>query len=54
MKKLLITDDSQSWVKHHNEMIKQLFGDKYQIDTAYSAKQANEMIYILMKMNRMM
>jgi response regulator of citrate/malate metabolism len=46
MKKLLITDDSQSWVKHHNEMIKQLFGDKYQIDTAYSAKRANEMIYL--------
>ncbi len=46
MKKILITDDSQSWVKHHFEVIKQLFGDKYEIDTAFSAKQANEKIYL--------
>ena len=45
MKRMLITDDSPSWVRYHANAVRQLFGDEYEIDTASSAKEANEKLY---------
>lgn len=46
MKRMLIVDDSPSWVRYHESAVKQLFGDIYEIDTASSAVEANDKIYL--------
>lgn len=46
MKKMLIVDDSTSWRKYHEEAVRKLFGDNYEIDTADSARAANEKLYL--------
>lgn len=46
MKKMLIVDDSASWRIHHETSIRQLFGDRFEIDTANSARAANEKLYL--------
>lgn len=45
MKKLLIVDDALGWRRHHEECIKNLYPDKFEIDIADSAAAANEMLY---------
>ena len=46
MKRMLITDDAPSWLRYHENAIKQIFGAEYEIDTASSATEANEKIYL--------
>ena len=46
MKRVLIVDDSPSWLRYHENAIKQLFGAEYEIDTASSAVEANDKIYL--------
>lgn len=46
MKRMLIVDDSTSWRKYHEEAVRQLFGDTYEIDTADSARAGNEKLYL--------
>ena len=44
MKKVLIVDDSQSWVNYHKENILNIYED-VDIDCAYSARQAYDLIF---------
>ena len=46
MKRILIADDSPSWLKHHESTIKQIYGGKCSVDTANSAYEANDMLYM--------
>jgi len=44
--KLLIVDDAPSWRRHHEEVIRQLYPDRFEIDTAESAMEGNELLYL--------
>ena len=46
MEKILIADDSQSWLKHHQVAVRQIFGDDINITLASSATEANEKLYL--------
>ena len=39
MKKILITDDMQSWINFHTNAVKAIFGEDVKIDTAISAQE---------------
>ena len=45
MKNFLIVDDSYSWRKHHESVIKHLYGDNANITLADSAREANDILY---------
>lgn len=44
MNKILITDDTRSWLVFHKSTIKSAFGEYFQITTAESAKEALSII----------
>ena len=44
MKKVLIVDDSQSWVNYHKANILNIY-DEVEVDVAYSARQAYDLIF---------
>lgn len=44
-KKILIVDDSQSWVEYHKELLEKIYGTKFTFDTAYSARAGYDMVY---------
>lgn len=44
MKKILLVDDSQNWVKYHESALLLIYGDNVIIDKAYSAREANDKI----------
>ena len=46
MNKVLIADDSQSWLNHHEAVLRNLFGDNISITTALSASEANDELYL--------
>ena len=43
-KKILIVDDTKSWLVFHKEVIQQLYGDLFEIITADSATEALDII----------
>ena len=45
MKKMLIVDDAPSWRSYHEDAIRQIFKDEYEIITAASATEANDFLY---------
>ena len=45
-KRILIVDDSPSWVRHHTEVLTKLYKDKLKIETANSAIEANDKLYV--------
>jgi len=45
MKHYLIVDDSPSWNNYHYDNLKALYGDKIEIDRAYTAREAYDWIY---------
>lgn len=45
MKKILVVDDSQSWVSYHKNLLEDIYGDEYIVETALSAKEGYDMIY---------
>ena len=45
MKNFLIVDDSQSWLKHHENVIRHLYGEDAEITLAQSAGEANNILY---------
>lgn len=45
MKKILVVDDSRSWIEYHKDMLEKIYGDKFIIETAISARSGYEMIY---------
>lgn len=45
MKKMLIVDDVQSWRRYHEAAVKQISENEYEIITAASATEANDLLY---------
>lgn len=45
-RKILIVDDAPSWRRHHEEVIRRLYPDEFEIDTAASAMEGNEKLYL--------
>ncbi len=43
-KKILITDDTSSWLKFHKELIEELYGNMFEVTTASSAFEALDII----------
>ncbi len=43
-KKILIVDDTKSWLLFHTEIIRNLYGNLFEITTANSAKEALDII----------
>jgi len=46
MKKMLIVDDASGWRRHHEAVIRSIFPNAFEIDTADSAYSANELLYL--------
>ena len=44
VKKILIVDDTKSWLLFHTEIIRNLYGNLFEITTANSAKEALDII----------
>lgn len=44
-KKILIVDDSKGWLDYHSAALKEIFGGKYDIEKAYCARDAYDMVY---------
>lgn len=45
MKKILIVDDSLGWLKYHKEALEKIYGDKYLLETASSAREGYNTVY---------
>ncbi len=45
MKKMLIVDDAPSWRMYHVDAVKCIFKNEYEIITAASATEANDLLY---------
>jgi len=45
MKRILIVDDAPGWRKYHEDAVRQIFKDEYEIITAASATEANDILY---------
>lgn len=45
-RKILIVDDAPSWRRHHEEVIRRLYPDEFEIDMAASAMEGNEKLYL--------
>ncbi len=44
--KILIVDDSQKWVLYHKDAVREIFNNKVEIDTAFSAREGFEKLTI--------
>lgn len=44
-KKILIVDDSRSWLDYHKSVLENIYGDAFIIETAVSARNGYDMIY---------
>lgn len=45
MKKILVVDDSRSWVDYHKSMLENIYGEEFTVETADSARSGYDMIY---------
>lgn len=43
--KILIVDDSQGWRDYHQNLLKQIYGEKFVIQTANSAREGYDAVY---------
>ncbi len=46
MKRILIVDDAPGWRRYHEDVLRQIYKDKFEIETAASAVEANDMLYL--------
>lgn len=44
-KKILIVDDSQGWLAYHQDALTKIYGDKFILETANSARSGYDMVY---------
>lgn len=44
-KKILIVDDSKSWLDYHKSILREIYGDKFEIEIANNAREGYDMIY---------
>lgn len=45
MRRLFIVDDATSWRRYHEDVIRQIYEDEFEIVTASSATEANQLLY---------
>lgn len=45
LKKILIVDDSRSWLEYHKERLQEILGAQFAIETANCAKEGYDMVY---------
>ena len=45
IKKILIVDDSRGWIEYHLDALTQIYGDKFVLETADSARSGYDMVY---------
>jgi DNA-binding NtrC family response regulator len=43
--KILVVDDSDGWRRFHVQTLKEIYGDKFEIETANSAKEGYDAVY---------
>ena len=43
--KILVVDDSRGWLNYHVAALEQIYGEKFTIETAISAREGYDMIY---------
>lgn len=48
-KKILIVDDSRGWLQYHIDALTQIYGEKFILETADSAREGYDMIYANLK-----
>lgn len=44
-KKILIVDDSRSWLEYHKDLLKKIYGEKFDFDTAVSGREGYDKVY---------
>lgn len=44
-KKILIVDDSRSWLEYHKENLQKIYGDEFVYETADSGRSGYDMVY---------
>lgn len=44
-KKILIVDDSRGWIDYHKSVLTEVYGDKFVLETADSARAGYNMVY---------
>ena len=44
-KKILIVDDSRGWLDYHQSSLKEIYGDKFVLETADSARAGYDIVY---------
>lgn len=44
-KKILIVDDSRGWIEYHLSALREIYGDKFTLETADSARNGYNMVY---------
>ena len=44
-KRILVVDDSPSWIRHHSTVLNTIYGKEIEIETAMSAMEANDKLY---------
>lgn len=45
LKKILVVDDSRSWLDYHRSMIEKIYGTEFAVETASSARAGYDMVY---------
>lgn len=43
--KILIVDDSRGWIEYHQDALRQIYGDRFVLETADSARTGYDMVY---------
>ena len=44
-KKILIVDDSRGWIDYHKSALNEIYGDKFTLETAMSAREGYDCVY---------
>ena len=44
-KKILVVDDSRSWLDYHKSLLEKIYGEEFIVETANSARNGYDMIY---------
>lgn len=44
-KKILIVDDSRGWIEYHKDALTKIYGEKFILETADSARTGYDMVY---------
>lgn len=45
VKKILVVDDSRGWLEYHTQLLSELYGAEFVVQTANSARQGYDVVY---------